>query len=265
MKTEIKQITPSVAGEMLKRNINNRPIREVQVEFYSQQMINNEWLFDGQPIRFSSNGGLLDGQHRLSAVIKSGVPNEFMVITGIDPEAFKVMDTGSSRSPSDVLSIQGAKYSAMISSSIKFVSNFNKGRRSDAGTNKISNSQVLDFYLSHKDILEDYAKKSGALSAEFGRILSPSFLLSIKYLFAQKSVTHSEQFVNQLCTGLGLSQHNPIHVLRKKLLTNSSSQYKQTQMHKTAVTIKAWNLYRLNKECKILRWNKDEESFPVII
>jgi hypothetical protein len=35
-------------------------------------MTNGEWVFDGTPISFDKYGNLLNGQHRLSSVIKSG-------------------------------------------------------------------------------------------------------------------------------------------------------------------------------------------------
>ena len=104
---EVKQITPEMAEDYLRRNHNNRNLNEQQISYYAQQMRAGEWLYDGQPIRFSKSGVLLDGQHRLAAVVKSKTTQEFLVVSNIDPEAFKVMDTGKVRSAVDVFGIEG--------------------------------------------------------------------------------------------------------------------------------------------------------------
>ena len=90
-------------------------------------MISGKWLFDGQPIRFDSDGFLLDGQHRLNAIVKSGTSQKFLIIKGLQNETFKVMDTGKNRNGSDALSILGIKYSADIASACRIILNYNDG------------------------------------------------------------------------------------------------------------------------------------------
>jgi len=79
------------------------------VKEYVSAMIEGEWLYNGEAIKFDRDGRLVDGQHRLEAVVKANKPIAFLVIRGLDPEVFKTIDTGKKRSAGDVLAIKGVK------------------------------------------------------------------------------------------------------------------------------------------------------------
>lgn len=106
MKTELKTITPKEAQRIIDTcNIDNRRVRENNVKWLSDQMLRGEWLLTHQGIAFSDSGKLLDGQHRLLAVIKSNKPAQFMVTHGLDENAFKAIDCGERRSLADLTHI----------------------------------------------------------------------------------------------------------------------------------------------------------------
>jgi len=81
----VEVVTPEMAHSYLLHNARHRPIKEKKVNEYMAQMIDGSWKLNGKPIIFDSNGRLLNGQHRLSAVIKAGVPLTTVVIHGVDP------------------------------------------------------------------------------------------------------------------------------------------------------------------------------------
>ena len=84
MKTEIKTITPKWAAEVLeKHNPRNRNVSENTVSSYASDMKNKRWTLTHQGIAFDENGDLIDGQHRLWAVVFADVEVEMMVTTGI--------------------------------------------------------------------------------------------------------------------------------------------------------------------------------------
>jgi hypothetical protein len=106
MKTEIKTITPKEAKRIIEScNIDNRRIRDNNVSWLAQQMKAGEWMLTHQGIAFSESGRLLDGQHRLLAVIQADVPVKFMVTQGLDENAFRFVDCGERRSLSDLSKI----------------------------------------------------------------------------------------------------------------------------------------------------------------
>lgn len=84
MKTTIKTVTPSIAEEYLKTMVRNRSCNPRTVSAYAQDMRNGNWFLTHQGIAFNSSGRLVDGQHRLRAVIESGADVEMMVTTGLE-------------------------------------------------------------------------------------------------------------------------------------------------------------------------------------
>lgn len=89
MKTQVKEITPQWAKQVLEtRNIQNRNISERVVDKYANDMLAGNWCLTHQGIAFDVNGDLLDGQHRLAAIVKANVPVKMLVTSEI-PSTFK--------------------------------------------------------------------------------------------------------------------------------------------------------------------------------
>lgn len=103
IKSEIKCVTPEMAKAWLVSNTNNRTVRNIVVERYAKSMKEGNWIPTHQGIAFDVNGRLVDGQHRLMAVEKSGVSVDMMVTFNLDPKAFGGMDQGVARNASDLL------------------------------------------------------------------------------------------------------------------------------------------------------------------
>ena len=98
-------IDPSDAKSLLERNTGNRKLRESVVNYYAKEMRNNKWLDNGDPIRIARSGRLLNGQHRLSALVKAGVTLPFHFLSNLSEESFEQMDNGAHRSVSDNLNM----------------------------------------------------------------------------------------------------------------------------------------------------------------
>lgn len=78
-------ITPEQAQAYLDNNAKHRPIKDKKVAEYMAQMQDGAWKLNGKAICFDSTGRLLNGQHRLSAVVRSGVSLTTLVVRGLDP------------------------------------------------------------------------------------------------------------------------------------------------------------------------------------
>jgi hypothetical protein len=102
------EITPEVAAELLALNTKGqRTISHDAVERYATDMVTMDWLFNGAAILISNTNELLDGQHRLSAIIESGESQVVLIVRGIDPKAMTTIDAGRKRSYADSLKIRG--------------------------------------------------------------------------------------------------------------------------------------------------------------
>lgn len=95
-------ITPQMAADFLKQNTGNRNIRHWWVRALAGAIRRGEWVPTHQGIAITQSGRLLDGQHRLEAIVLSGIPCWMLVVRDVDEEAFMVTDRGRVRSYSDI-------------------------------------------------------------------------------------------------------------------------------------------------------------------
>jgi hypothetical protein len=104
-------ITPAMAQEYLKFNTENyRSINNVRVISYAADMKAGRWQLNGEGIKFDTNGTLIDGQHRLQAIVRAGVPIEMLVIRGIEAGT-NLYDIGAGRSLAQISKAMGISYS----------------------------------------------------------------------------------------------------------------------------------------------------------
>jgi hypothetical protein len=108
MKYEIKNVTPDQAEKWLATNADfQRKLRESIVEKYARDMINQEWKVTHQGIAFDSKGRLIDGQHRLAAIVKADIPVKMLIVYDLVEEAYDHVDIGFGRTAIDVIRAKG--------------------------------------------------------------------------------------------------------------------------------------------------------------
>lgn len=99
----VEVITPEIAASLLERNTGNRAVRRAVVSQLARDMKRGHWQLSHQGIAIAPDGRLLDGQHRLNAIVEAGIPVRMVVARNVSPEAFAVMDRGKMRTLRDVL------------------------------------------------------------------------------------------------------------------------------------------------------------------
>lgn len=98
-------VDPETARDWLNESGTNRKINPEFVDRYADMMKNGQWTLSPQGLAFNNQGQLLDGQHRLHAVIESNNPQEFIIFEGWGPETIRVMDAGMQRMAHQALQI----------------------------------------------------------------------------------------------------------------------------------------------------------------
>lgn len=106
LRVSVELITPEIAKEYLFSQGTNRNINDRRVSDYVLRMARGEWKI-GQPLIFDENDCLIDGQHRLRAVIKYGKPIEFAVIKGVPNDSKSVLDIGQRRTATQIAKLSG--------------------------------------------------------------------------------------------------------------------------------------------------------------
>lgn len=103
MTVAVMTITPQMAIELLRHNTGNRAIRARAVNQYAEDLRRGNWRLTHQGVAISPSGRLLDGQHRLSAIIEAGIAAEMVVARNVAEESYIMMDRGKPRLLADAL------------------------------------------------------------------------------------------------------------------------------------------------------------------
>lgn len=258
--SEVRKITPALAEKMLKRNTRNRSVSEHTVKRYAEDMTAGRWKLSNDAICF--NGDLMiNGQHRLHAVIKSGVAIQCFVIESMDSDAFDVMDIGKRRSIGDALSVMGEKNANVVGAALQLIERYMTGQMAGAEKRKrYSAIDVESFLKKYPEVRESVPFGIGSIRKLCGSGAMPS---ACHYLFSRKSPEQANQFMTTLKSGAGLEAGDPIFILREALMHNAIAKAKLPLSHIMAYIIKGWNAWRKNRPMKFLRF-QDKEEFPIV-
>ena len=158
--TKTLDITPDMAAQMLERNTMNRNISQLNVTRYANDMASGAWEQNGETIKIAEDGTILDGQHRLWAIIESGVTVTMIVVYNVRKEAVGSIDSGVTRLFHHLLKIKGSQHpttAAMITKFAWIYENFDRQMRSSSAKTETRNSVLEPYYDENRDLLEHAA------------------------------------------------------------------------------------------------------------
>lgn len=260
MKTELRTITPHWAKKTLdEKNIGNRPMNKKHVTALAAEILNGRWKINGDTICLNETR-LIDGQHRLAAVVLADKPIQSFVVDGLPSDVFDTKDIGKRRGAGDVLSILGHKNARRLGAALAMVDKYVTGRVESSAT--YSNTEI-------EGLIEKYPDLAASIQTQLrGSSLLPlSVFDGCYYLFFQKDQQLANIFVEKISRGTGLEEGTAWYALRERLVVNSISKAKLTRPYLMALCIKAWNHARAGTNVKYLRWREKgdaPEPFPVI-
>lgn len=256
-------ITPEIAQAWLKHNNLNRPICRLNLERIKTAITTGNFIFTGDTIRFDTNGNLLDGQHRLVAVIQTGKSVESLVVFGVGQEAFSRIDTGKRRTPQDTLTIANYKHAKSTVAAVTLIDRYITNRVLQ--NPRYSNQEVLQ--LAEKYHVESYV--STWRQQERHPLIEGSLGSACQYLFDlvmnPEKVKH--WLIDQVVQGVNLQQGSSALLLHQKLQQPKNYlQGKMRREYKFALIIKAFNAFATNRPIKVLRFMAagEPEAFPEI-
>ena len=272
---EVKEITPELAKDILENHNNlNRNRNKEHVKSLLNNMKQGTWRFNGDTIRFDRDGELIDGQHRLAALVEFGKPLPMIVIKGFDKETMKTIDQEiKPRNLADLFKMNGVKDATNVSATINrffaigatnsFISS-NRYVRPSSIDGKTSCKNTIDTkyneYFSKPDLWDDivsYARRCYSNT----RLLKSSEIGGM-YAFLYLRLHHSDEeiggFFNRLC--FTETDVNVINLLRDLLIRDLVSKTPMTSFVKTQYIVKTWNYYIKGKDVKVLSYNKNTEG-----
>ena len=271
---EHRLVGPIEASEMLGRtHPRNRVIRQSIVKSYAADIAAGVWDSEAcVPIIVHEDGTVLDGQHRLAAIVRSGIALwcVIKIVSGDKDAILQNIDQGEPRKGKDAFQIAGygSRDASVIVAATRLLLLLRDGNLSSTG-GKFSNRQTLDMFADNRGIAEvvfSINKTNGNSSA-----IPISILAFIAYITDRIDPVASRVHMYGLIYGVGLQVDDPELLLRAAMERNRMSRIgKRSRAWKLAMAFKAWNLRVTGRRTKILKWMRPTaarkgEAFPRLV
>lgn len=232
-------ITPALAKDILETlNTNNRPLSNGNVKTLVAQIQNEEWIAGTSTIIFSDNQTLLDGQHRLNAIVNSNTPLIFHVAFNMPEIAFCVLDTNKKRTGSDTLAKAGFSNLGTLNSMIRKSNHYYKAKGNMWNiSSPCNNTKTLEIIKSNPHY-QEIAKKIDA-NKDYAIYGNKSDLAACYAIFYKIDPILAEEFMlllvdNYNTSYLGQNYDVLMASLKKELARNKptkSATSKKTDPH----------------------------------
>lgn len=255
---QIKQVsmTPEWASQILKQNTHNRSCRSTLIAQIAHDICAGRWLLTPQTCSIATDGTLLDGQHRLMAIVKSGQTVPLMLATECPPEVFTAIDTGVSRTAGDLLRIDGIANYNNVAALIRAVTLYKYAPHVvwSGSCYPLSKQAVVDTYKNDPsgwDKSVAYYKVSKAC-----KFAHPTAIAAFHYLYFKKSTELgclASDYIHQFITGEQLSYGSPILAIRNYMANNYSARTGRQGQFQIACHIKAFSYWRDDCELKLFK------------
>ena len=249
----VEQVGPEEARAWLDPAVNrgNRNIVQDHVEAIARDIREGRWLLNVQPICFTQDGRLLNGQHRLKAVLEAGEPIEVLVMRGVPEAAFATYDLQARRSPEigDLLpaGTRGAAHFGDINvlnaaAAIMWREEVAPRIRATRQDERMKNlrptaSEIRELILSNPGLLEQrrWARR-------VPQLLRTSWAMWLAYWILRDDAELGPVFLERLESGADLPAGHVILKLRRKLMGYREKRVAPSQA-KDAV-LEAWREFR---------------------
>jgi hypothetical protein len=222
-------VTPAMAKDILLLNEKNRKLSNNTVKLYAEDMKNSQWGKNTSPISISNTFRLLDGQHRLKAVVESGKSIPFVFYFGQKNSDFQFIDGGRKRTAGDILSMSGYKNTSALAATGLLLLQHDIGEVGAANAKFSRNAKTAAAQTWNVE-LQESIKWCELMRSEFN--MKNSALVFAHFCITNgKLKTKGKEFINLFTnflegkiavSDLPGKENNPVVLLKKKLKTYMS-------------------------------------------
>ncbi len=232
----VEEIGPDLALQYLSHNSGNRRISGPHIAALSRDLAQNRWMFNAQPICFAANGRLLNGQHRLHAVILAGHAIEAVVVRGLEAAAYATYDNHAKRRVE--LTGKGESFGdqALAAAMANLLWHHERKTRAMHSA-KATAAEVQQIIAEHPRLLalRSFARRMG----NFGRA---SVIGYAAYVMERDDPVLAARFLASLETGADQRPGHPILALRGSLQKLRSD--KAPQSEQLATLLAGWERFK---------------------
>jgi hypothetical protein len=257
----VEKIGPAQAKKFLENQGPQRNLRPYKIRQFAEDMTAGQWMFNGAPLVFDKYGKMRDGQNRMHAIIQSGTEHWFSILRNASEAEIASVDTGTSRSFSDVTRMQGVPYSMEIAAAVGYWWRYENNAMNSAV--RPSHKMLENLRDQHLNAL-DQAVRIIANKKVIKSLLPKSIAAFLFAYLLERNREEAITFFELLDAGLGLTDGHPVHHLRRLLIANQARRLKQNPIVLCAYLIKTFNAFHTDKKVRALVYKTNEE-FPTIL
>jgi hypothetical protein len=259
----VEVVTPEMASKWLEKNTANRNLKPGKISQYARDMAAGNWKLTAEPIKFSLNGRLLDGQNRLWAVMEAEVPVALFVARGLPEDTQAYMDSGVSRSAGDTLTMRGEANAQRLAATARIASIVERGVLfRDRANWAISKPEIYEWIDANPSIRRSVGYVG---SGEPGKVaLPPSTKAYCHFRFSRLDVDAADEFFSSLGSLINIPAGSAIHALSSRLRQLEQKRVKVELPDQLSVTFRAWNAYRAGRQMAVipLASNRGQKQLP---
>lgn len=255
----VERITPEIAQAMLTRNVGNRTFKPAAARKYLRAMRTGHFKsLNGEAIVFNWDGGLEDGQHRLTALIDSGLPfMDFLIVRGVAPKSNETMDQGAPRTVADGAAMRGFEDTRVLMAAVRWAWIYEKDWPGGLTHNPdLSAHELLEYLQENSHI----AYANTEVRREYPRahrLLMPSVATFVRVATDAVDPELSNEFFRALDTGQLSDASRQISGLRDKLLARSGRSHRMRPADIVVFAARVWNAMRAGRDIRVLVVGRD--------
>lgn len=255
LSVSLRRITPKDAERYLQTSERNRTLNRARVLRYARDMKLGRWSAATMLI-IDEDGHMVDGHHRMSAVVEAGVPAEMCVLTGLPKQAVPYIDTGRPRSAGDMLAfVEGLDGVASLRNKSVLARIVLKIRSGNFSTLP-GYDDIADFMLSNKETVNEAYSFYSELKPLGGSLGTGAAAFIILDKVGLKNAVFQE-FREQVASGEMIKSGMPTYALRNALFANGKTGSGGTrQVDDVYFVLKAWRGFVNGEAIQFLRRQK---------
>lgn len=243
-------ITPERAEEWLQKNTGNRPLNAAHITSLACAILDGEWQLNGESIKLGRGGRVLDGQHRLHAVLEARTAIQSLVAIDLPEEVQDSIDLGRKRTNGDALAMEGVANGARVAATIRILDAYWEGNLHLS--RKLSPAGVKEILRANPDIEE-------ACRIPSTKLINPSCLCAFHVLTSRLNAALATEFVAHITKGAPTP--NPLFAMAMEKLI--ALRGKDTRAKGFLLLAKAWNYTRQGKT--VSRITEPTETFIQLV
>lgn len=242
-------ITPDIGKKLLNINTNNIPPVKTKISLYTDLMKKEAWRYNGDSIRVSRNGILLDGQNRLMAAQNANFDLVTDLIVGLDDDVFTTIDQGRVRKKGHLLArelgdsvsqSESNTISAAVAKIVKHDMGYSQGTNTKNNADLIMSANDIHHYVKNNPEIIDQVKY---VKETFGSraLLPQTTILYLYHIGCRFDTEYTRKYLEKSLKATMLADGETLHHLNQALIRIKSKSVKWTKAELENTLVKVWN------------------------